>query len=127
MLVTFEVGAVYCKRVEVNLLKIENKSIYLVETHHFVLEAWAKIKQSHDRDLNLITLDRHTDTHYAFDHPVIHDNFEEFLVQITKQISDRAKWMPSKAVFSNQRSCPVHRFRIVSRIENKLLTPCHTL
>lgn len=66
--------------------EIQGKRVYVVERHHFVLEAWAQIKRSHEENLTLITVDRHTDTHYAFDRPVIHDNFEEFLTEINERI-----------------------------------------
>lgn len=42
-------------------LRIQNKDIYIVQSHHQVLEAWEKIPMC-----NVFTLDYHTDTKEAF-------------------------------------------------------------
>lgn len=41
------------------------KKMYICENHHHVLLPWAQIRQSHN-ELNLLTLDHHTDIHDAF-------------------------------------------------------------
>jgi hypothetical protein len=45
--------------------EINGKWIYVFDSHNIALEAWAELKANHD-ELNLITLDHHTDTNPAF-------------------------------------------------------------
>ena len=45
--------------------EINGKWVYVFESHNIALEAWAELKAIH-HELNLITLDHHTDTNPAF-------------------------------------------------------------
>ena len=47
---------------------IESKMVFVVESHHEVLEAWGHVRCNLDHAPNLITLDFHTDTHEPFDY-----------------------------------------------------------
>jgi hypothetical protein len=47
---------------------IEGKMIFVVESHHEVLEAWVHVRHDLEHAPNLITLDFHTDTHEPFDY-----------------------------------------------------------
>ncbi|MDY0051008.1 MAG: UPF0489 family protein [Aliarcobacter sp.] len=52
------------------ILKIKNKKIYIVENHHEVLEAWEIYK---NQNFNVITLDTHTDTKLCFENYCYHN------------------------------------------------------
>jgi arginase family enzyme len=45
--------------------EINGKWVYIFDSHNIALEAWAELKANH-HELNLITLDDHTDTNPAF-------------------------------------------------------------
>ena len=45
--------------------EVNGKSVYIFVSHNQALEPWAELKANHD-ELNLITLDHHTDTNPAF-------------------------------------------------------------
>lgn len=45
---------------------IKGKDIFVVETHHHALAAWALIRRTSVQPPNLITIDHHTDTDEAF-------------------------------------------------------------
>jgi len=45
--------------------EIKGKRVYVFDRHNIALEAWAELKANH-HELNLITLDHHTDTNPAF-------------------------------------------------------------
>lgn len=42
------------------------KPIYIVKSHHHSLLGWAKLRRKCQKPSTLITLDHHTDTHFAF-------------------------------------------------------------
>ena len=52
-------------------LEINKKKLYIVENHHEVLEAWGIYK---NQNLNVITLDTHTDTKLCFENYCYHNN-----------------------------------------------------
>lgn len=52
-------------------LEINKKKLYIVENHHEVLEAWEIYK---NQNLNVITLDTHTDTKLCFENYCYHNN-----------------------------------------------------
>lgn len=52
-------------------LEINKKKLYIVENHHEVIEAWEIYK---NQNLNVITLDTHTDTKLCFENYCYHNN-----------------------------------------------------
>jgi hypothetical protein len=44
-------------------ITIGGKDVYIVESHHCVLEPWAEIRRCLSAEPALLTLDHHTDTH----------------------------------------------------------------
>jgi hypothetical protein len=58
---------------------INGKSIYVFEQHNVAFAAWCEIKREHDEDLNLITLDHHTDTKLGFGRSTHVPKLEEHL------------------------------------------------
>jgi hypothetical protein len=51
-------------------------------SHNEAFAAWAEIKRQHEADLNLLTLDHHTDTLLGFGRSTFRPNLEEHLVVI---------------------------------------------
>lgn len=74
--------------------KIINKDVFIVDSHQEVLLPWSIIRRRHQKSLNLITLDHHTDTIRAFNNYIFHtvhkDKFDivnDFNQQYQKQVS----------------------------------------
>lgn len=58
----------------VNLEKIYDKNIWIVEDHNEVLLSWSKYRRAVDSSPILLTLDHHTDTHAPFARKIIMPN-----------------------------------------------------
>lgn len=47
-------------------INIGDKDVYIVRSHHHVLQPWAEVRRVHGSRPALLTLDHHTDTHEPF-------------------------------------------------------------
>ena len=63
----------------ITILKIEGKNIYLAENHHEVILAWAEERKKLETLPSILTLDHHTDTLPAFTHATEKDGNKIFL------------------------------------------------
>lgn len=70
-----------------NRLEIHGKSVYVFEGHNVAFEAWAEVKGKHSEDLNLITLDHHTDTLLGFGRSTHRPKLEEHLPVIAERVA----------------------------------------
>lgn len=77
-----------------SLEKIIDKDVFIVDSHQDVLLPWSIIRRRHQKSLNLITLDHHTDTVRAFRNYIFHtvhknkfDIANDFNEQYQKQVS----------------------------------------
>lgn len=53
---------------------INQKPIYIFESHHYALIPWCKLRQKLEQSPILISLDHHTDTHEPFLHECLKEN-----------------------------------------------------
>jgi len=80
---------------------INNKDIYIVESHHHVLKPWAQIRSTVNQDINLITLDNHTDTHPAFlNHAHDEDKTNDELKSIRKDLIAKIDFQNNTSVIA---------------------------
>jgi hypothetical protein len=81
---------------------VKGKDVYIVDSHHKTLQAWALIRRSIPDAPNLITIDHHTDTYEAF---LGCANLELYEGRVQDQEAFRLKlvsqidWRKDKSVF----------------------------